>query len=655
MAEENVIDTLDIIRDENESVIRSFRQVANDNNSNIREVAKDLFNSVRSVNSTGNMNASIQGLSDEMEISTRRIEDTNQILMNSVNIQNQILQQLGLLSDNIILMGQHITSELKNSHGTGGEGGIVGALELGGEVAVVGSVLTALSEVITPITLVGSALLGLYEFINYFNSDANKIKEQLKQNGVPTYHWNWSTMSLAPDPTDNNQNVPEHQESTPKPQSSSGVIQSMNPSGTGGNDSKRSSTTQQESSGTPQEGSLTKTIFGGESGGNYDIYNAPDGHGGYKAGQMKFEDMTVGEVMEKQKNGEINATGAYQIIPGTLRAGVKALGIDPSQKFDKATQDKLYGWLAGDKRPALRDYITGKSDDLDAAHKALSHEWTSVAYKGQSLGGRWDKASISDDKAEKSIIKSREAFKSNGGNYVDALNGIDKPNPKPEDTKPDSKPYGDSPVNSNKALLAVGTNNWYQDPDVIKKHIEEAVKAVRDKGMEPILVLPNPNIHGKDNAYKAAMEAASEFKLHTEMPSSWDKKESYHISTEAGKQIREKYPDIPSSRVLGDSNAGQGRLNGDYSYARKPAEFIADKINNLDIKPAAIVSPPEAKPDPAPIASKDNTSSPSVTSSPPVQGSVNKDNIPANDQNAAPSKDFVDALNPWLWLNHVTN
>ena len=52
-------------------------------------------------------------------------------------------------------------------------------------------------------------------------------------------------------------------------------------------------------------------------------------------------DMTVGEVMDLQKQGKIHAAGRYQFIGNTLPGVVKDAGIDRNAKFDKNTQDLL--------------------------------------------------------------------------------------------------------------------------------------------------------------------------------------------------------------------------------------------------------------------------------------------------------------------------
>lgn len=100
--------------------------------------------------------------------------------------------------------------------------------------------------------------------------------------------------------------------------------------------------------------------------------------GGYKASKRDLSNMTVAEVMKAQANQEFNAAGRYQIIKGTLKDAVKSLGLTGNEKFDRATQDRIFqDYLVKVKRKPLYDYLTGKSNNINAAMKASSQEWAS--------------------------------------------------------------------------------------------------------------------------------------------------------------------------------------------------------------------------------------------------------------------------------------
>ena len=97
-----------------------------------------------------------------------------------------------------------------------------------------------------------------------------------------------------------------------------------------------------------------QNIFAGESGGDYDALfgyqNRPDGiFSGIKVSEMPIADVikftspsgAYGQYVKGQVGRVATPVGAYQVVGSTLRGAVEALGLDPSQKFDKATQDKI--------------------------------------------------------------------------------------------------------------------------------------------------------------------------------------------------------------------------------------------------------------------------------------------------------------------------
>lgn len=113
--------------------------------------------------------------------------------------------------------------------------------------------------------------------------------------------------------------------------------------------------------------------------GDYNSVNR-GARGGYASGTENLEAMTISEVMAAQKAGRFNAAGRYQMIGSTLSDGVQALGLGGGEKFDRATQDRLFNeYLVGIKRKAIGDYINGKSNNLGAALHAAAREWASVA------------------------------------------------------------------------------------------------------------------------------------------------------------------------------------------------------------------------------------------------------------------------------------
>ncbi|MBU9649351.1 mannosyl-glycoprotein endo-beta-N-acetylglucosamidase [Burkholderia multivorans] len=127
---------------------------------------------------------------------------------------------------------------------------------------------------------------------------------------------------------------------------------------------------------------LADTAFGkliarGE--GDYNSVNRGKA-GGYKAGTEDLENMTVAQVMAAQRAQKFNAAGRYQIIKDTLAEAVRSMGLKGDEKFDRDMQDRIFEqYLVNNKRRAISDYLSGKSEQLGAAIYATAKEWASVA------------------------------------------------------------------------------------------------------------------------------------------------------------------------------------------------------------------------------------------------------------------------------------
>jgi peptidoglycan hydrolase-like protein with peptidoglycan-binding domain len=168
---------------------------------------------------------------------------------------------------------------------------------------------------------------------------------------------------------------------------------------------------------------LGALISSGE--GNYNSFNR--GRAGDAGGkEIDFSKMTVAEVMRRQDLPSGNpdrlfAVGKYQVIPGTMEEAVKALKIDPNQKFTPQLQERIFAdYLIDEKRPAVRDYITGKTgpEGLGKAQLALAQEFASVAdprtgksyYDGDSAG---NSASISAKQVGDALNQMRGQYQQN--------------------------------------------------------------------------------------------------------------------------------------------------------------------------------------------------------------------------------------------------
>lgn len=130
---------------------------------------------------------------------------------------------------------------------------------------------------------------------------------------------------------------------------------------------------------------LATFIEGAESrANNYNAVNTGErGRGGpstFSSVAGKSSDsITLGEVMDLQKNNRIYAVGRYQLIPNTLNRASQQLGLNRSTVFNKATQDRLFIWLITAKRPEIGNYLIGQNDDLIEAAQGVAREWAGIS------------------------------------------------------------------------------------------------------------------------------------------------------------------------------------------------------------------------------------------------------------------------------------
>jgi hypothetical protein len=125
---------------------------------------------------------------------------------------------------------------------------------------------------------------------------------------------------------------------------------------------------------------------------------------------------TVGAIKKMQAenrydtNGQLYATGRYQIIPGTLIAMTKLAKISDSAIYDNITQDKLANALIASKS-ALNNYLTGKVPDTDtnlrAAALGVAQIWSSVGQPSNNKSYYGENATVSTTEVQKMLRSYR--------------------------------------------------------------------------------------------------------------------------------------------------------------------------------------------------------------------------------------------------------
>ena len=130
--------------------------------------------------------------------------------------------------------------------------------------------------------------------------------------------------------------------------------------------------------------------------------------------QINLTSMSIGEVEQLQTKGQVFAVGFAQWIPGNLVKARSAAGLSPADKMTPENQVKMF-WsyiLNSNKRPALRDYLLGKNNDLRTAHAEMAREWAAI--QGPEGYGYYDNdkagnfASIQAKRVQQALVAARK-------------------------------------------------------------------------------------------------------------------------------------------------------------------------------------------------------------------------------------------------------
>ena len=147
-------------------------------------------------------------------------------------------------------------------------------------------------------------------------------------------------------------------------------------------------------------------------------YNAANrGYAGdTPSGIVNLDSMSLGNWIGLYNSGW-NALGAYQLIRSTFVGAVDRLKLPNTTVMNKETQDLIAVELiaGGTKRPDLSAYVTGQSDDIDAALQDLANEWAAVSTEaGNSAydGIAGNASNIPTEDARQALIKLREMLTS---------------------------------------------------------------------------------------------------------------------------------------------------------------------------------------------------------------------------------------------------
>jgi muramidase (phage lysozyme) len=148
------------------------------------------------------------------------------------------------------------------------------------------------------------------------------------------------------------------------------------------------------------------------------------GEGGYTSmfpseSYPQLTNMTIRQVVEfqkaKLKDGRASAAvGAYQFLYPETAAQRAGLSLD--DKFTPENQDRMFDATLTKKRPKVGAYLSGKSDDIEAALDELAKEFASFEYRGgrSYYSDGVNKASIMRTKAAAALKSARQEMMRGG-------------------------------------------------------------------------------------------------------------------------------------------------------------------------------------------------------------------------------------------------
>jgi len=146
--------------------------------------------------------------------------------------------------------------------------------------------------------------------------------------------------------------------------------------------------------------------------------------------KYSFGEVKAFQSRSRDSNGQLWATGRYQIIPSTLRGVQKKVGLADSAIYNAENQDKL-GYALLVERRNIRNYLNGSVPDTkenrELASLDVAKVWSSVGVPYRVFGGKGryvekdqsyyqgggDKASVPSIDAQNALQKLRNSLLNN--------------------------------------------------------------------------------------------------------------------------------------------------------------------------------------------------------------------------------------------------
>lgn len=214
-------------------------------------------------------------------------------------------------------------------------------------------------------------------------------------------------------------------------------------------------------------------IFPGESGGDYNALYGFSNRPGGKYENVRLTEMPLSEVLAfTDPSGEYGQgvkadigrvatpTGAYQVVGTTLRAAVKALGLDPNTKYDEETQDRIGQWIYENQGPGAWEGWGKGGGGGDS-----SYAWTGPSGGGSTTMSTSGGPAMTPYTERQSIIKQLLGGEGMKGKLGPMFNPLEGANPRLEQERFDRRAQRFDAINARNAAQMMNTDgpvHWTQ-------------------------------------------------------------------------------------------------------------------------------------------------------------------------------------------------
>jgi hypothetical protein len=311
----------------------------------------------------------------------------------------------------------------------------------------------------------------------------------------------------------------------------------------------------------------------------------------------KLRQLSKADGFGRRDDGRVvgtSAVGTGQMIEGTLKDNLRALGIPEDQwdqlKFNKDLQERL----------TLQNFKSSGIGDPNADPSTWNHQRLGAQYESLNRGRGHTGMSQAEASAIANASPERPKNQQDDVSPQEAKQKLAELETQQEQQSLTQTLFdqtqGQQTASAQKTMvISMGTNDW-ADPSKTYDNTVAAIKAAQAKGYKVVIVPPINAKVGETDITGASAEvrrAAADAGVDLEEVQDWSGTGGYHPSNEEAKRIAAKYP---GQTFVGDSIANQIG-----TFAENGTKVAKDGINTNTIL-ENINSEQVAAPEPTPVS-----------------------------------------------------